>query len=177
MIRETIARLSSKLRAAVARVTLVAIVSATALSLHSCAGGALFDEFVSIPEGGWPADSLAVFRPTVEDTTKAYDVSLMVRNDNSYAFANIWLFVDIVSPDGLTKRDTLECVLANADGSWLGAGWGSFYTARCPYLRGVTFRRPGPYTFRVIHGMRTENLQGIHDIGICIEESNNEVTD
>lgn len=152
------------------RQTLAAtLAGCAALLTGGCSGGVAYDKFVSLAEANWDKDSLAVFRTEMTDTTEAYDIMIQVRNDNDYAFANLWLFIDVVSPDGHTRRDTLECVLANPDGTWLGGGWGSLYTLRCPYMPQVRFARPGPYTFRITQGMRKDQLKGIHDIGLLIE--------
>ncbi len=129
----------------------------------------VYDEYVSLAKANWDKDSLAVFRTDIQDSTSLYDVFVQVRNDNDYAFANLWLFVDVVSPDGRMRRDTLECILARPDGSWLGGGWGSLYSMRCPYMSAVKFTHPGAYTFRFTQGMRKDQLTGIHDIGLLIE--------
>lgn len=145
------------------------IVAALSLLAVACTDGAMYDEYVSLADDGWDKDSLAVFRADVADTTALYDLWVRVRNDNDYAFANLWLFIDVVAPDGISRRDTLECILAKPDGTWLGGGWGSLFSQRCPYMNGVRFAKPGPYTFRVTQGMRADNLKGLHDIGLRIE--------
>ena len=138
----------------------------------SCANNdEIFNSFATIPENGWNADSLAVFRPTITDAQQNFDILIQVRNDNSYAFSNLWLFIDVISPSGNVERDTLECTLARTDGKWLGSGWGSLYTQQCPYKTNTRFPTPGPYTFRLIQGMRTEQLTGLHDVGIVIRKT------
>lgn len=151
--------------------TLLILLTATfALSLASCTGDKVaYNEFVSLADAKWDKDTLAVFRAEISDTTSFYDIHVQVRNDNSYAFSNLWLFVDVISPDGRMRRDTIECTLANPDGSWIGGGWGSLYSTRCPYMMAVRFFTPGPYTFRLTQGMRKDQLSGIHDVGLLIE--------
>lgn len=148
---------------------LATMMGALTLIAPGCADGVAYDEFVRLGDAAWDKDTLAVFRADIADTVGVYDVYVQVRNDNDYAFSNLWLFVDVVSPDGRMRRDTLECTLARPDGSWLGGGWGSLYTLRCPYIPAVRFARPGPYTFRLTQGMRKDQLKGIHDIGLLIE--------
>lgn len=141
------------------------------LLVAGCQGNTLYSDFRHLPEEAWKADSLAIFRVDIADTTQLYDVSVELRNDNNYGFANLWLFVDVVSPEGTIRRDTVECLLANPDGSWKGAGWGSLYSLRCPYLPAVRFARTGTYTFRFQQGMRDEQLEGIRDIGLLVEKA------
>lgn len=144
-------------------------IMAALLALCSCSTNVVYDQFVTMPQGGWPADSLAVFRTEIQDTTVAYDIYFQVRNNNDYAYSNLWLFVDIVAPDGHMQRDTLECLLADPDGTWRGGGWGSLYTEKCPYKLGCQFIQSGPYTFRIVHGMRADQLEGIQNVGLLIE--------
>lgn len=148
-----------------------ALCAVVALTSVACSHGVVYDEYVSLAKGGWDKDTLAIFRANVEDSLNAYNIWVQVRNDNDYSFANLWLFIDVISPDGITRRDTLECILARPDGSWVGGGWGSLYNARCPYKGNVRFSKPGPYTFRLTQGMRTDCLKGLHDVGLLIERT------
>lgn len=151
------------------------LMSLACISLYSCREGVVIDEFVALPNVGWNADSLAVFRADIDDASKSYDMWIQVRNDNTYPYANLWLFVEVVSAkDGVMVRDTVECTLAKPDGEWLGGGWGSLYAVDCPYRLNTKFALSGRYTFRIIHGMREEDIKGIHSLGLRIEESNGE---
>lgn len=145
--------------------------AAAALTLAACQGDTLYAHFYNLPERAWEADSLAIFRVDMADSTTLCDVSLEIRNDNNYSYSNLWLFIDVVSPAGETRRDTVECLLANADGTWRGGGWGSLYSLRCPYLTRVRFAEAGTYTFRVTQGMRDERLRGIRDIGLFVDRA------
>ena len=159
-----------KMRSSCPLVALLACVLASLFA--SCSDNdVLYDEFVSLRQHNWSKDSLAIFQVDVSDTVSSYDVALQVRNDNSYPFANLWLFIDVVSPDGLVRRDTTNCQLAEPDGAWLGAGWGSLYTVSCPYLSNVRFSKPGVYSFRLSQGMRTDSLEGLHNIGLIISKN------
>lgn len=145
------------------------------IGLISCNKGVVFDDVVSMPKSGWSDDSLAVFRVDISESTKNYDMWIQVRNDNTYAYANLWLFIDVISAsDGVMVRDTLDCVLAHPNGEWLGGGWGSLYTVDCPYRLNTKFATKGKYTFRISHGMRDESIIGIKSIGLRIKENNGE---
>ena len=71
----------------------------------------------------------------------------------------------------LLQRDTIECDLADSYGRWLGNG-ASIYELPLLYTSSYQFARTGEYLFTIQHGMRTEWLQGITDIGLIIEECN-----
>ena len=158
-----------------AKYNIAAIVlsAVTALLSVACTNNDVYNCFVALPNTGWGEDSLAVFRTNIDDTETAYDITFQIRNENNYKYANLWLFVDVISPDGEMVRDTSECILARNDGSWLGSGWGSLYTIQCPYRMHTHFRKPGSYTFRIAHGMRDEDIHGIHSLGLRITKSEN----
>jgi len=131
----------------------------------------VFDEYVTIPDEGWSMDSMAVFKVNIKNNSKPYDVYLNIRNRSSYPNMNLWLFVDVISPSGKKMEQKVDCVLADDDGRWLGDGWGDLYLVEIPYQRTVKFAESGEYTFRIRQGMYDENIGGIHNIGIRIEEA------
>ena len=79
-----------------------ALCASVSLCLAACDNSVIYDGYVSIAKEGWDKDTLAIFRADVEDTVGVYDVWIQVRNDNDYQFSNLWLFVDVVSPDGVS---------------------------------------------------------------------------
>lgn len=144
-------------------------IAAMILAMSACQrSGDIYNSYVALPNTGWNADSLAVFRVDVSDADAAYDLYFMIRNQNNYAYQNLWLFIDIVAPDGSMRRDTLDCILAERDGRWKGSGWGSLYDAEYPYRLSTRFAAPGLYRFRIGHGMRQDDIEGIHSIGLRV---------
>ncbi len=139
--------------------------------LASCDHKVVMDQYVTIPDGGWSKDSMAVFHVDIENVQQAYNVIINIRNRSNYPNSNLWLFVDVISPSGQLMQQKVDCVLADDAGRWLGSGWGDLFHVEVPYQVGVKFAEPGKYTFRIVQGMRTDELDGIHNIGIRIEEA------
>jgi len=140
------------------------------LVFSSCDRNVFFDQYVTIPDGGWNMDSMAVFKVDIENVEQAYNVILNVRNRSNYPNSNLWLFVDVISPSGKAMQDKVNCTLATDDGKWIGSGWGNLYHVKVPYQLGVKFAESGQYTFRIVQGMREEDLQGIYNVGLRLEE-------
>lgn len=153
---------------------MVALCATISLIMASCSSRDVYNEYVALPNTGWGTDSLAVFRANIDNTQPPYNIWLQIRNQNNYPYSNVWFFVDVISPDGYTLRDTLECTLAMPDGTWIGSGWGSLYSLQCPYRLGSRFAEKGTYTFRIAHGMRNNDIKGIHSIGLRIETATDE---
>ncbi len=114
---------------------------------------------------------MATFNVNITDVDSFNDLFINIRNKSDYANSNLWLFVDVTSPAGKTMRDTLNCFLADEHGKWLGSGWGDLFLVNYPYKRNVKFSEPGEYKFNIIQGMRYDELEGIHNIGITIIRS------
>ena len=69
------------------------------------------------------------------------------------------------------SRDTLECFLADETGRWFGRGSSSVRTGTMLFQRNVRFTQMGNHQFVFTHGMRTENLENIMDLGMKIVPS------
>jgi gliding motility-associated lipoprotein GldH len=146
----------------------VGIIILGLLFLVSCNNNTVFQENVKLPENGWNKDSVIIFQYYVTDTAGVYDIVTDIRNEGSYRYQNFWLFINSISPDSLIYKDTLECVLTDNYGKWLGKGSGSLYHLPVSFLHNIKFPIPGVYTFELIQGMRENPLTGIHDIGIRV---------
>ena len=144
------------------KVALLAIIS---LLVLSCQQGVVFTNFKAIP-CGWETDSVLVFSPVLEDSIATYDMQITVRHSDRYAYQNLWLFVDVKQDSLLLRRDTIEAMMANERGEWLGNGV-TEYTLPLLYLEHIQIQK-GEYEIIVQHGMREEVLQGVIDLGLTV---------
>lgn len=138
----------------------------------SCDNNRIYEQYDSIPGEKWHIDSLKDFNFQIEDSLAIYNVIVNIRNLGNYQFSNLILFVGTDMPGDKSIRDTLNCVLSDEKGKWLGSGFGSIWTSSVPYKVNVRFPRRGLYSIDIQHGMRAEALQGISDIGVRIEKVN-----
>lgn len=141
-----------------------------ALALFSCDRNRLFEENRVVDNGVWNITNKIRFETTITDTTLRYNIYLNVRNSMQYPYSNLYLFMDTQFPDHRIARDTIDCLLADYDGRWLGTGVGSVKYSRFLFQHGVRFHKAGRYNFEFQQAMRVNDLAGIHDIGIRIEK-------
>lgn len=139
----------------------------------SCDKNRVFEENKQISDQIWNLDEKLSFEVNVEDTLTSHNFYMNVRNADGYPYTNIFLFITTQFPNGKMAHDTLECILADASGKWLGDGLGDIWDNQIPFKKGVRFPLKGKYIFTLQHGMRTENLPLILDAGIRIEKSGN----
>ena len=138
--------------------------------LFSCDRQRVFDSFQRIPDQGWHADSVLHFSFEVNDTLRNHNLYLNLRNDRTYGFSNLWLFIRIIPPDGKVVTDTVQVILASPSGKWMGKGFTGIYTNQIPYRTQVFFPVSGSYSIELKHGMRPEWLEGITHAGFRLEK-------
>ena len=139
--------------------------------LTACNSKTIFTDSVPMPEHQWTLDNAAVFTPDIKDTLASNNIYFNIRTGSSYPYRNIFLFVSTTSPSGRTITDTLQYQLADEKGKWYGKGTGTIRELRLPFKTSVYFPVKGIYSFTVRHGMRSETLKGVYDIGLRIEKS------
>lgn len=133
----------------------------------------LYERTVNIPKHAWSSDFTPSFEFEIKDTITLYEVSLVLRHTDGYPFNNIWLNVQVETPDSLyTFR--AEKKLGDNDKGWLGTGLNDVIEHRIslnPDLAnaGISFRRSGTYTFRLTQIMREDPLPQVLQTGIRVE--------
>jgi len=137
----------------------------------ACDKQRVYEEFSSIPGQTWSSNKALYFNVNITDTTQVQNVFISVRNTGKYEYSNLYLFVTTHSPQGTILRDTVEIVLADERGKWLGKGAASVFTRYHPYKTNIRFPVPGIYTFNVEQAMWVKELKNISDIGLRIENA------
>lgn len=135
----------------------------------SCGRDIVYEETQDIDRYGWCIDSVKRFEFEIQDTNSFCNMSFLVRNTGDYDYQNLWFFVEFVKPDMTFSEDTVQLFLADDFGKWVGSGIGSIYSATYEYRDSIRFDQTGKYLINIRHGMRTDSLQGITDIGVQIK--------
>ena len=141
---------------------------AVSVLVAACSSRTVFSEFRNSPLSGWDKDSVLVYEVGITDTVATYDVVLSLRHGQNYPYQNIWFFVE----DASGVCDTLEYYLADQRGRWLGNNrFGERMEMPCLVGSAVQFAHPGTYVYKVRHGMREAELQGVTEVGLTVEEA------
>lgn len=136
----------------------------------ACSNHAVYQDARMIDEQGWYKKDFVSFDYEAKDTTESYDLIVDIRNGADYKYKNFWLFLRYTSPDATEYADTLECVLADNYGRWIGKSSGSMYSLPVIFMQNIRFPKIGNYHFDLVQGMREDTLQGIKEIGFRIEK-------
>jgi gliding motility-associated lipoprotein GldH len=140
-------------------------------TIYSCDRKRVFESYNPLPKRGWEKDSVLTYSCEIKDALISYNLYLNVRNSVDYPYSNIWLFVTTTPPVGVAKTDTIELALADPTGKWFGSGYGKFRDNKFAFRNGLYFTNAGMYNFTIRHGMRSDVLEGISDIGIRVEKT------
>ncbi len=146
------------------------IIFILAVSLAACDRNRIFEENTVIRNGIWNVKDKVIFSVPIVDPLARYRVMIQVRNAPEYPYNNLYVFMDTRFPDGKIARDTIELTLADYDGRWLGSGMGSVKFNRFLLQSGVRFPEKGTYHFEFEQAMRVNELKGIRDFGLRIEQ-------
>jgi gliding motility-associated lipoprotein GldH len=147
------------------------ILGCSLLFLYSCDSAKIFEKNQEIPESGWAASNIIKLEVDIKDPATPANFYLNVRNADGYPYGNLFLFIKTVFPDGKIASDTLNCILADDNGKWLGTGMGDIYDNQILFKRNVRFPAAGIYHFEIAQGMRLENVPLIMDVGLRIAKA------
>jgi gliding motility-associated lipoprotein GldH len=144
----------------------------------SCTGDLAYSSYQSTGNGKWGKEEAMEFPVDNLDTLQRYNVFITLRNDALYPYSNLFVIAEMDWPDGTSQRDTLEYAMADAEGNWLGTGYGSVKENKLWYRENVVFPKSGVYTITVSHAMRKngsvdgiDELPGVLDVGLQIEKN------
>lgn len=151
---------------------LTGILAVTALLLFAaCDNSRIFEENKKIDGSKWNSNQPVEFEVEIADTNQAVNAYINLRNTPDYQFSNIFLFLTTTFPNGKEAKDTLNCLLADKNGKWMGKGAGDLLDNRIMLKRNVYFNQKGKYKFRLEHAMRVDPLPNITDVGFRIEKA------
>lgn len=138
----------------------------------SCSNDLVFEQSQEIPNATWDMNNPVSFEFDVNDTVSLHNFYVTLRNQERYAFSNIFLFVALEFPNGKLNIDTLNCPLADPEGKWYGSGLGDLYDNRIIFKERKKFPMAGHYRVSIQQAMRVDQLEGIADVGFRLSKLN-----
>ncbi len=149
------------------RIKYIALLLTLMVVLVSCGTNFVINESRSIADL-WQSTQTVDFEFEIQDTLSPHSFFVNIRNNTDYSYSNIYFFINTTFPDGQSSRDTVECILANVRGKWLGKGMGSLKESSHLIRRQLYFPVSGIYKMQIEQAMREDALIGIEDVGIKI---------
>ena len=120
-----------------------------------------------VETNNWYSGDKIKFEFDVKDTVNFHQLYLKLRVGEDYPYQNLYLFGAQELPNGVVQKDTLEFILSDPySGKWLGNSTGSLVEFEYLIKKGVLFPLSGKYILSFEHGMRTNPLPFIYDLGM-----------
>jgi gliding motility-associated lipoprotein GldH len=146
-----------------------------ALFFVACETEVVYNQSKPIDGGLWESKNRVSNSFEVDDTLSSHNFFINLRNTTNFQYNNIFLFVHTTFPNGKKSTDTVECVLTDRAGRWLGSGNGfikdnSVITNKILYNYQKKFPIKGTYKIELEQAMREDPLPEIIDVGIRIEK-------
>ena len=141
----------------------------------SCTPLNLYERTVAIPAHEWKSSFIPQFYFLINDTSARYDLSITLRHRDLYHYNNIWLQINLLSPDGKQYNFQTEKQLGTNESGWLGTGMDDIYEHRISLQKelienGVSLRKKGRYTLSIKQIMREDPLEQVMNVGLRIEK-------
>jgi len=145
------------------------------LIFYSCGNdNVLFLDYVDV-NGSWKKENEIKFS-FESDTAILGDLSLIIRNDSSYPFSNIYMITSIKNNNTIT-RDTINYSFENNNTKWYELRSSGINSSIIPIKNSFKIF-PGQFEFNVKHSIRYLDsimpqikLDGILDVGLVIEKT------
>lgn len=136
----------------------------------ACDPNRIFDDNTAIENRIWNVNKPVVYEVSIDDTLSPCNFYLNVRHAEAYPYSNLFVFLKTQFPNGELARDTVEVILQDKNGKWLGSGLGDIFDNQILFKRGLRFPLKGKYVFTIEQAMRTPDLPMIMEIGLRIEQ-------
>ncbi len=136
--------------------------------LNSCDSNRVYEENFSVENNVWNYEDVKTFSFDITDTLSPFDLYVNIRTTSDYQYSNLYVYLYSAYPNGYSDKDTLEFILAEQDGKWLGESSGTVIENQILISRGGRFPYSGKYTFKIQHAMRERDLPEIIDIGFRV---------
>tara|TARA_R110002073_G_scaffold103234_2_gene233718 strand:+ start:16869 stop:17372 length:504 start_codon:yes stop_codon:yes gene_type:complete len=155
----------------------IALVLVALLVFASCDSNRVFDQYYAVDNTVWNKDNPINFEFQVTDTISKNDLYIQIRNNNEYAFSNLFLITHLDFPDGKKIVDTLQYAMTDKNGRFLGSGLSEIKESKLYYKESRVFPMSGKYKVSIKQAMRkngtvegVKELEGVTDVGLRIEK-------
>jgi len=120
-------------------------------------------------EKKWNATDSVIFSFDIDGINNEKSISFFFRNNLDYPYRNIFLFIELHNDDRVVGVDTVQYLISNKYGQWLGRGLGKTRDNYFIFNHQYFFPDSGEHKIIIRHGMRSSQLVGAVKFGVKIE--------
>lgn len=152
------------------RFSIILAVAVLTILFTSCDSNLIYEDNLEVSDEGWEFEDIKSFEFDVEDTLSKVNIYVNLRTTVDYPYKNIYMYLYYDYPTGESDKDTLEFILAENDGRWLGENSGTIIEFKTLVASGGAFTKSGKYKFQLQHAMREDLLPEVVDVGMRFEK-------
>ncbi len=142
------------------------------LMFTGCSQVELYEKNTAIPAYKWDYNFAAKGNFNITDTVSAYNIYIVLRHTDSYAYNNIWLQVGLQAPGDTMYYQKVELSLGSDAGGWEGTGMNDIWEVRKPLTdKPRRFKKPGNYNFSISQVMRDNPLPHVMSAGLRLQKA------
>jgi gliding motility-associated lipoprotein GldH len=143
-----------------------------AIVVSFCDSSVVYEQQKDLEERVWHKDSVLSYSFEADSIfSEAIKFSFNVRHNISYAYKNMWLFVNIQTPNRSAIIDTINLEFMDNAGNWLPhVTGGTIKESRHYYRYALPNPQKGLYKILLQQGMREDKLDNVVSVGARIEK-------
>ena len=144
---------------------------ALAITFSSCdRGGPVYQKSLKMKNSTWDRFDMKLFEFAVDDTTKNYDIALVVNCTESFPYDNLPVYVILTTPSG--EERMREVTLRVRENNKLSIEPESKKAeARVVLWKGIAMSQKGKCKISIENMIPKIQTEGIDEIGIMVTES------
>ncbi len=129
----------------------------------------VYEQMLYFPNHTWSINNRPLFKFVIKDTASAYNIYVVLRHAEDYAYNNIWINLTTIAPGDTAKTQRLNLKLGD-NNKWFGTEMDDIVDQRILITQNPIKLVGGNYDFVLQQIMREENLPGIINAGIRVEK-------
>lgn len=139
------------------------------LTFVSCSTLPTYEKVYVFENNKWDQSIKPQFVVTIDDTTKTYNFTLTLRTTTDYAYSNLWVYLNTLTPDKQRSREPFEIKITDQNGAWIGKKTGSVVEHS---IRFTNRKLPakGKYVFTLEQGITQSTIDQVLDVGMEVTE-------
>lgn len=156
----------------VKRANLIIVLLGVICLMYACDSNRVYEKNIDVKAGKWELNDTLNFDIEILDTTPK-NMYINVRHNFEFAWRNVWLKMQVVTPNDSIFTTPINIQLSQPDGKWFGNCTGDICMIQVPLEKytNYSFKETGLYRFSLIHEMREVPLAYFMSAGIRVENA------
>ena len=123
----------------------------------------------SFPTYTWKSGQEIVFRPTIEDVSKSYSLTLGMRHLYGFQLSSVAVTIKSVSPSGKETTNDYDFQIKDSKNEYIAKCGGDLCDLETVIEDNLRFEEAGTYTYVIAHQAQVNQIPGIMELGLIVD--------